>query len=333
MFRFEFVVNAYSKFQGLLKMTGIVLLFIFLVGYVIHFIEPYSFPAIIDGVWWAIVTISTVGYGDYVPETVTGRIIGMLLIISGIALFSFFITNLASSTILARQDRDKGGTHYHKGSHYIIVGWNERSHQLIKEIYKINNHIKIILIDETLLQRPDECPNIVFIKGSPTVDETFERANAMEAHTVIITANLHTNEKTADANTVLTLLTVKGVSPEIYSIVELVTANQIKNAERAGADEIIQSSNHLSLLMINGILFHGMTDVIAQMLRHGKKDQLAFEAVPPHLINESFQRAIESSQTPDSFLLGIRRGNETILHPEKGSTVLKDDLLIFFKRI
>ncbi|MCD8510285.1 MAG: ion channel [Bacillus sp. (in: Bacteria)] len=333
MFRFDFVVNTYSKFHGLMKMTGIVLLFIFLVGYVIHFIEPDAFPNFFDGIWWAMVTISTVGYGDFVPESTAGRIIGMLLIISGIALFSFFITNLASSTILARQDRDKGGTHYHKGSHYIIVGWNERSHQLIKEIHKINRHIKIILIDETLQQRPDECPSIVFIKGSPTMDETYERANAKEAHTIIITANLHINERIADANSVLTLLTVKGVSPEIYSIVELVTANQIKNAERAGADEIIQSSAHLSLLMMNGILFHGMTDVISQMLKHGKNDQLAFETVPSHLINESFQQAIESCQTPDNFLLGIRRGSETILHPEKSSIVLKGDLLIFFKRM
>ncbi|MDQ0255855.1 voltage-gated potassium channel [Evansella vedderi] len=333
MFRFEFIVQSYSKFHGLLRMTGIVLFFIFLVGYIIHFIEPGAFPTFFDGVWWAIVTISTVGYGDFVPESVIGRILGMLLIISGIALFSFFISNLASSTVLARQDREKGGTSYHKSGHYIIVGWNERSQQLIKEIRKINSHTKLILIDESLQERPEECPNVVFVKGSPTIDETFIRANAKEAHTVIITANLHINEKVADANSVLTLLTVKGIQPAIYSIVELVTPNQIKNAERAGADEIIQSSNYLSLLMINGILYHGMTDVISQMLRHEKQDQLSFEPLRSELVNESFKKAIEECQTEDRFLIGIRRDNETILHPNKGSSLLKGDILIFFNRI
>ncbi|MBU9721766.1 MULTISPECIES: potassium channel family protein [Bacillaceae] len=333
MYRFDFIVQSYAKFHNLLRMTGIVFLFTLIIGTIIHLLEPEAFPSVFDGLWWAVVSISTVGYGDFVPETIIGRILGIILIISGIAIFSFFITNLASSTVLSRQEKEKGRVSHQKEGHYIIVGWNERSHELIKQLQKIHPGLEIVLIDETLQKKPDQCPKVIFIKGSPTVDETFERANAMKAHTIIITSNLHIDEKAADANTVLTLLTVKGIHQNIYAIVELVTKNQVKNAERAGADEIILSSNHLSLLMINGILFHGMTSVIEEMLTHGEKDQLAFKELPIELIDKNFGEAIETCQTENSFLIGIRRENETILHPSRGSNLLKGDKLIFFNRL
>ena len=52
-----------------------------------------SFP---DALWWAVVTITTVGYGDMVPVTAAGRAIGFILMLGGIAFFSGVTANLAS---------------------------------------------------------------------------------------------------------------------------------------------------------------------------------------------------------------------------------------------
>ncbi|MFA9560235.1 TrkA family potassium uptake protein [Evansella sp. AB-rgal1] len=332
MFRFDFIIESYARFQSLAKMTGIVILFLILIGNIIHFIEPEAYPTIFDGIWWAIVTISTVGYGDFVPETVLGRFLGMLLIILGIALFSFFITNLASSTVLTQQEKEQGTTKYKNKDHYIIVGWNERSAELIHQLELSYTHPNIVLIDETLQQRPEHLKRLSFIRGSATIDETYKRANIDDAHTIIITANHHISEKAADANSVLSLLTVKGLNESIYAIVELMTSSQVKNAERAGANEIIESSQYLSKLLMSGVLTHGMTDVISQMIKHGEEEHLIFKPVPHELIDLSFQKAIEECQTKDSFLLGIRRDGKTLLHPSHGSLLLKGDHLIFYTR-
>jgi len=53
-----------------------------------------SFSSISDGLWWALVTLTTVGYGDIVPVTEAGRIIAVLTMVFGIAVYSLFIANL-----------------------------------------------------------------------------------------------------------------------------------------------------------------------------------------------------------------------------------------------
>ena len=47
--------------------------------------------------WWSLVTISTVGYGDEYPVTVEGRIIGVFMILVGVALFTTLTSYLASN--------------------------------------------------------------------------------------------------------------------------------------------------------------------------------------------------------------------------------------------
>lgn len=61
-----------------------------------------------DAVWWGFVTVATVGYGDRYPVTASGRVIGVLMMIVGVALFSLFTSYLAQSYIQAREKRIDG---------------------------------------------------------------------------------------------------------------------------------------------------------------------------------------------------------------------------------
>src|SRR4051794_11266249 len=56
-----------------------------------------------DGLWWAIVTMTTVGYGDIAPVTPGGRIVGAVLMISGISALGLFTASIAAYMIRARQ--------------------------------------------------------------------------------------------------------------------------------------------------------------------------------------------------------------------------------------
>jgi voltage-gated potassium channel len=63
-----------------------------------------EFSSFWDGVWWAIVTITTVGYGDIYPKTTAGRLIGIAVMIVGIAAASVLTATIASRFV--RDERE-----------------------------------------------------------------------------------------------------------------------------------------------------------------------------------------------------------------------------------
>jgi hypothetical protein len=85
----------------------LVILVIELGSYAILGVEPYSVGGNIqtasDALWWSVVTIATVGYGDYYPVTNVGRLIGIGVIVSGVGLFSVLTSYLAQGFIRRRQ--------------------------------------------------------------------------------------------------------------------------------------------------------------------------------------------------------------------------------------
>jgi len=60
-----------------------------------------------DALWWAMVTVTTVGYGDKFPVTTDGRIIAVVLMISGVGLFGVFTGYISSIFVSERKKEEK----------------------------------------------------------------------------------------------------------------------------------------------------------------------------------------------------------------------------------
>lgn len=56
---------------------------------IIHYAEPTNFTSIPIGIWWALVTMTTVGYGDRVPNTAVGYLFGCMSVIGGVLVIAF----------------------------------------------------------------------------------------------------------------------------------------------------------------------------------------------------------------------------------------------------
>jgi voltage-gated potassium channel len=66
-------------------------------GLLIHLLDREEFPTLGGGLWWAAQTVTTVGYGDAVPEATSGRIVAVYVMLAGIALIT-----VATAAISAR---------------------------------------------------------------------------------------------------------------------------------------------------------------------------------------------------------------------------------------
>ena len=77
-----------GSMQLLMGVLGTIGLISVLVGNSIYILEPQTFSNAFEGTWWSLVTMSTVGYGDFVPATATGKTLAASLIMSGICMFA-----------------------------------------------------------------------------------------------------------------------------------------------------------------------------------------------------------------------------------------------------
>lgn len=95
------LVNLSSTIRAVLSRNQLgltilaVWIFVFCAGVVMAAIEP-GFKSVWDGVWWAWVTVTTVGYGDMVPVTGGGRILAGLVMLIGMGIFSLITANFSA---------------------------------------------------------------------------------------------------------------------------------------------------------------------------------------------------------------------------------------------
>jgi voltage-gated potassium channel len=84
--------------------TMVVIVFVF--ATVIRIFDQSDFKTYGDALWWAVATVTTVGYGDIVPKTTVGRFVASLLMITGFAFLSL-ITGTIASVLVARFTRTR----------------------------------------------------------------------------------------------------------------------------------------------------------------------------------------------------------------------------------
>ncbi|MFA5925567.1 MAG: transporter substrate-binding domain-containing protein [Parcubacteria group bacterium] len=105
----NFLRHGYKK---LLEAIIAIVLFIFACGNLLWLVEKGNafsqnyLPGIFESLWWTIITISTVGYGDYIPQTWLGKSMASVVVVIGYLFFGFFIAEVTSLVTVGRIKSD-----------------------------------------------------------------------------------------------------------------------------------------------------------------------------------------------------------------------------------
>jgi voltage-gated potassium channel len=300
-----------------------------------HDIKDSSIQSLWDGVWWALVTISTVGYGDKIPLSNAGKIVGLGLMISGIGLLSLVTATIASVFVEQKIKEGKGLETIKERNHIVICGWNKYTEDVLAWLntYGTEENPSIALLNELpvddidALKLKHEKFNLRFIRGNHTYEDALTRANIKKAKFVILMADLsgpHSKDR-ADERTILSALTIKSLAPKTRIVAELLDGDNKPYLKRANVDEIIIMGEHVASLLASAVSHPGLPRVFSHILSIDDNNKLRRVEIPGQFVGKTFQELSEFfKEKKDSILIGLLKEKKSM----KLEDMLSDDTSI-----
>ena len=290
-----------------------------------------------EAFWWLIVTLATVGYGDFAPVTTSGRIIASVLIVIGVSLIPFVAAQGASYLVTRRLREERGLEKIKDKEHTVICGWNEHIDTILDGIISRQEHPEIILVNslasekmnEVLLRYKSVKPR--FVHGDFTSEAILDLANVRQAATVIILTDTVQGEVgSADERAVLGTLAVKAMNPRARVCVEVTEPKAAPHVRRAGASEVIVHGEYDPFLLTSAAMSEGIVLAARQLLSYADKSCLQQKAIPAEFTGKKFgELAAYFREKQNALLVGLFSMGKA-LHAEdvlSGDYSLIDDFI------
>lgn len=234
-----------------------------------------------DGFWWALVSLTTVGYGDISPQTQTGRLIGSGLLILGmfcLALFAGIIGHTLLHTVLSLREEQVRVSSF--VDHIVVCGYDPGARMLLDAIeVELGHTHKEIMIFATGERPPDVPPRFMWQSGDPTKESELPKSRLTHADAVILVGSRVVSPQLADAQTILTAFTIRSWLAKqeetsrrrrpLYIVAEILDAENVMHARTAGADEVIESTRLGFSLLAHATVMHGTADILSKVVSAG----------------------------------------------------------------
>ncbi len=250
-----------------------------------------------DAIWWAIVTITTVGYGDIVPTTFPGRILGIVLIFVGFTLFSLLTGLIASLMVEDKLKGARGVKPIKERGHIMVCGWNETAAAMLTAFSERNIDDTIVLIGEFkpefFSEQEAKYPNLVlkFVRGDYSQKEILERANISKAQHVIVIADENLPRQTADDRSVIAANAIRFCAPSVTLTIQLLNAMNKGHLDTARVDNIVSFDEMGGYMLASNIISKHTLNLYNNLLHHPEKKCQAL-TIPQQFIGRKYHEVV-----------------------------------------
>ncbi len=252
-----------------------------------------------DAVWWAFVTSTTVGYGDYYPKSNAGRLTGILLMFFGVSLVGVITGNIASALVEQQLKEGRGLKELNLKNHFIICGWKRDMASVLNSIMEKNREFlpsEFVLIntadpeDVQNLKSDSRFTHINFIRGDFIDERVLSRANLKQAARVIIFADrlVQGSVQEVDSRTVMAIITIKSISKTVYTCAEILDEKFERYLRFSNCDEIILSSEFNRSIIANASAGSGISQVISELLNVNADVSIGTLDIPEKFIGRTY---------------------------------------------
>lgn len=288
-----------------------------------------------DGLWYSIVTMTTVGYGDLFPKSAGGRfLVGVPLMLFGISLLGYALSAAAAAFVTSRTKEAQGMSTHRCTDHILILNFPglakvERVVEELRSDPAIGASTRFVLVDEHLPELPAELAtrDILYVRGDPSRDETLRRANAAAArHAVIL--SLKPGEVQSDHRNVAIALALEAHHRGIQTVVECVDPNSEELLRKTGCDRIVCSARFDATFLSQELLNPGAQEVVGELMSSLQGQNIYITPLPAGCALADVSALATRCRERGHLLLGLRRGGANQLNPPASSALAAGDAAI-----
>jgi voltage-gated potassium channel len=325
----QFVDVLANKRFELLTLLFILLFVVVVSGVAIYVFEEELNPnidSLFDALYWALVTISTVGYGDISPVTTYGRIISIVIIISGIAMISFATSVIVSafSEKLGELKESRAIDKIKTDRVFIVICGYGKLTKLFLHLNARDLDNYIIIEKESHKVRNAIDSGYHAICDDATRQEALKRYNIDYAKMTLLCL---TN---SDVENIYITLNAKTISPKIRVIARASDSKLVKKYNLAGASEILLPNE-----IANTMLFLSIKNPIIYRASHTILMSKSVAIIDEVIISKGGKLVGKSIEMIDFkatklLFIGIQRGEESqfLFNPAPQIRLLEGDILL-----
>jgi voltage-gated potassium channel len=282
-----------------------------------------------DAIWYTLVTVTTVGYGDIVPITDEGKIISLIFILFGLTLYSLLISTIMSSTNEYRTNKKLGLYGTRMKNHIVIIGWNDYGKAVADQLYRAGRQIAIFTSEKDnvdLINERYPDPPIFVVYGDLDNFEMLRKTNIEESGAVYINLS-------EDTRKLVYLLNLKKHFGKKRYIVNIDNGDLRATFESAGAVYVI-SKNDLSSKLLASYIFEPdvakmSEELITYATTENEYDIKQFEILKnnPYIGSEYNKAYYELKANMNGILIGLVKINQnerTIIKNPEGSCIINE---------
>jgi len=288
-------LNVLAAAVALLALVGAMLEFAFERG------SNHSLKSVFDGIWWAVVTVATVGYGDVYPKSLAGRIVAIVFMLCGFVLTAMISGTVASIFVERRIREGKGLRELKLKGHILMCGWNAAAEKMISAFEGAGTGKRVVLAllndreGDWFEALKSEYPGIdlKFARGHFWDEAALLRASAQHARAVVIVPDESGGEglSNADERSILAALTCRSLNPETRVSAEILKQESEAHLRRAGVTDLVVRGEFSPFLLSAACAGSGLAAAARRVLSAGSGMRLA--KIPSQLVGRTFIEASE----------------------------------------